>query len=160
MVWRCFWSKNRVNIITNNNNTAVTKEYFIEKDMEEQKLIKQVAGQTAMANQSHRDEKEHRTNKVILGRAVKDDPEPIDNLREDSGRVSIEACIFDMETRQLRGGKYLISMDVTDYTSSITVKVFASPDKSESILNSLNIDQWYRIRGECQYDIYQKKLSL
>jgi len=155
-----FGQKIRVNIITNNNNTAVTKEYFIEKDMEEQKLIKQVAGQTAMANQSHRDEKEHRTNKVILGRAVKDDPEPIDNLREDSGRVSIEACIFDMETRQLRGGKYLISMDVTDYTSSITVKVFASPDKSESILNSLNIDQWYRIRGECQYDIYQKEIVL
>ena len=82
------------------------------------------------------------------------------NLQEDSGKVTIEGCIFGMETRELRGGKHLIALDVTDYSSSVTVKMFLKPEKAKSLSNCLKKGNWYRFRGNCQYDKFQNEVVL
>ena len=132
----------------------------MERDREEQELIRQATINSVPSSKEHSKNSVGNNSKILLGRTIKDNPVNIQTLREDSGRVAIEGCIFDMESRELRGGKYLITLDVTDYSSSITVKMFLAPDKAKSLLNSLNKDHWYRFRGDCQYDKYQREIVL
>ena len=155
----------KVKIFQNNkSNFIASDEYFSERDREELELVRQATLNSVSSNKEREKTPSGNGNgdigRVLLGRSIKDLPEPIQILREDSGRVTIDGCIFDMESRELRGGKYLITLDVTDYTSSITVKMFLAPDKAKALLNSLKKNNWYRFRGDCQYDRYQNEIVI
>lgn len=139
---------------------SIPDEYFLERDREELELIRQATEHTVLAGKGNPKKVSSKIGAVLLGRTIKGDLLSMDTLREDSGRVVIEGFIFDMETRELRGGKYLIAIDITDYTSSITVKMFLEPDKAKALMGSLKKGNWYRFRGDCQYDKYQKEIVL
>ena len=102
------------------DSDVLSDEYFLEKDREELELIRQATGHIVSAGKEQGTEKLVKNDTVLLGRSIKDAPESILTLQEDSGKVTIEGCIFGMETRELRGGKHLIALDVTDYSSSVT----------------------------------------
>ena len=136
---------------------AVSDEYFL-KRKEELELIRQATENPITDRENGRGFA--KTGTVLLGGPIKGEPLSIDTLREDSGRVIIEGCIFDTDSRELRGGKYLITIDVTDHTSSITVKMFLEPDKAKVLTGCLKKGNWFRFRGDCQYDKYQKEIVL
>ncbi|NLC42948.1 MAG: PolC-type DNA polymerase III [Clostridiales bacterium] len=139
-------------------STDLSKDnYFKERDKEEQELIRKATEHIPASKDSNG---EMKSGAVLIGRFFKEEPVPIASLKEDSGRVAVEGCIFDMESRELRGGKFLVTVDVTDYTSSITVKMFLEPDKAKGLLVNLKKDNWYRIKGDCQYDKYQKEIVI
>jgi DNA polymerase-3 subunit alpha (Gram-positive type) len=142
---------------TQESSELCPEDYFEERDKEELELIRQATEHLPTEKDTNGKMK---TGTVLLGRFVKEEPVAIANLKEDSGRVAVEGCIFDMESRELRGGKYLITADVTDYTSSITIKLFMEADKAKELLSKLKKDNWYVIRGDCQYDKYQKEIVL
>ncbi|NLB42049.1 MAG: PolC-type DNA polymerase III [Clostridiales bacterium] len=133
------------------------EDYFEERDKEEQELIRKATENIPALRDSNG---EMKSGTVLLGRLVKEEPVPIVSLKEDSGRITVEGCVFDMESRELRGGKHLVTVDVTDYTSSITIKMFLEPDKAKGLLTNLKKGNWYRIKGDCQYDKYQKEIVL
>ncbi|HHT66088.1 MAG: PolC-type DNA polymerase III [Caldicoprobacterales bacterium] len=139
---------------------AVSDEYFLEREREELELIRQATENTVLTDRENGKKVSAKTGTVLLGRPIKGEPLSIDTLREDSGRVIIEGCIFDTDSRELRGGKYLITIDVTDHTSSITVKMFLEPDKAKVLTGCLKKGNWFRFRGDCQYDKYQKEIVL
>jgi DNA polymerase-3 subunit alpha (Gram-positive type) len=97
---------------------------------------------------------------VVLGRTFEGEPIPIDQLREDSGRVIVKGQIFDIETRETRSGKIIYSMDITDYSGSITIKSFCEKDQADKIKNQLAKGDWVLVRGECLYDKYQRDVVI
>ena len=62
-------------------------------------------------------------------KSIKGEPVAINTLGEDSGKVIVKGQVFDIESRETRSGKLIYSIDITDYTSSITVKTFATRNK-------------------------------
>ena len=58
-------------------------------------------------------------------------------ITQDSGRVVISGEVFRTEERELKSGKILYIFDLTDYTSSITVKIFLQKDKLEDIKSAI-----------------------
>ncbi|MGI6142227.1 MAG: exonuclease domain-containing protein, partial [Caldicoprobacterales bacterium] len=142
------------------DSSILSDEYFLEKDREELELVRQATEHIVCAGKERGTEELARSGTVLLGRSIKDDAESILTLREDSGRVTIEGCIFNLETRELRGGKQLITLDVTDHSSSVTVKMFLKPEKAKTLLDCLKKGNWYRFRGNCQYDKFQNEVVL
>ena len=62
---------------------------------------------------------------VIFGAAFSGQKSDIKNIDELSGRVILEGDILSVEQKALKNGeKTLFLIDITDYTSSITVKLF------------------------------------
>jgi DNA polymerase-3 subunit alpha (Gram-positive type) len=51
----------------------------------------------------------------------------------------------------------LFSLDITDYTDSITVKLFCSQNKASDIEKKIQEGCWVRVRGNCRYDTYQRE---
>ena len=67
--------------------------------------------------------------KPIYGRVLKNTNKlmPIEKIAYDTGRATVWGDVFACETKVTRSGdKNIINYDITDYTGSITVKVFDS----------------------------------
>ncbi len=64
---------------------------------------------------------------VVYKRLVKQPIIKINEIVEEESVVCIEGKIFFLETRELRGGKTLVSMALTDYSGSMTSKIFLDP---------------------------------
>ena len=89
---------------------------------------------------------------LIYGRTIRDEPIPIGEVSEETGRVAVEGVVFQQENRQLKSGKYLFTFAVTDYTGSISAKLFLDEKNVEEITGKIKNGKWLRIGGDCQYD--------
>ena len=65
---------------------------------------------------------------IFLGKNFTDSWMKMCDVTQDSGRVAICGEVLQVEFREVRGNQYLCSFDMTDYTSSITVKLFVQKD--------------------------------
>ena len=112
---------------------------------------------------SHRAQSCAPTSAVIYGKpkAVTGEISKIIDLSVDSGLVVIEGEIISKETRDLKSGKVLISMNIFDGTSTITCKVFAKDQNSaKEILDKINKAKGVRVSGDAQFDPFSKELGI
>lgn len=84
----------------------------------------------------------------------------ISSLREEENNIVIEAEVFDIQSRELKTGKILISFSVTDGTSSIISKYIKKKEEAENILSQLKIGKTFKIAGNIQYDQFAKEYIL
>jgi len=61
---------------------------------------------------------------VIFGKNFNDSVMNMSEVTQDSGRVVVKGEIIRTEARELKSGKLLYVFDVTDFTNSLTVKIF------------------------------------
>lgn len=78
--------------------------------------------------------------------------EKLVDVNVNSQKVSVEVDIFNLESRELKNGNFLISLSITDYTSSTLAKIFLKPDKAEEFLESFGVGDHVVITGNVSYD--------
>ena len=73
--------------------------------------------------------------RLTIGLTIKDDAEfkRLEEIVDEERRIAVEGYVFDAETRELRSGRTLLTFKITDYTSSIMVKMF-SRDKEDAVI--------------------------
>ena len=77
---------------------------------------------------------------------------PISNVLYDSGKVNVWGDVFAFEKRVTRSGdKNIITIDITDYTGSITVKVFG-PIKNTKIVEEIKVGDAIVVSGDVEFD--------
>ena len=69
-----------------------------------------------------------------------------DNIQDEERRVTIEGYVFDTEVRELRSGRSLLTIKVTDYTDSILVKMFSRDNEDAEMMKTLKKGAWVRAR--------------
>lgn len=98
---------------------------------------------------------------VILGRGViKSALIKIAELSMDSGKVAIEGDVLNIDSRELKNGKYLVLFDVYDGTSTITCKCFVETRKVSEILNKVKNAKGVKLAGTAQFDPYAKEIGI
>jgi len=97
-------------------------------------------------------------NKVIssYGRKDIDVIIPVSEMDLNSQKITVEVDIFDIETRELKNKNFLISLSITDYTSSTLAKIFLKPDKAKEFTNSFNNGDHVIITGKVSYDNFSR----
>lgn len=73
-----------------------------------------------------------------------------------NSRVTIKADLFDISSTELKNGKFIISLSLTDHTSSIAAKAFLSKEKNEEFLNNISVGNNYIITGDVSFDNFAK----
>lgn len=115
-------------------------------------------------------EKEREANKelqpisgpIVLGRKIADSEEikQMSEIIEEERRVTIEGYVFDAEIRELRSGRQLLTMKMTDYTSSFSIKKFSNTPEDEAAFAAIKKGMWFRARGSIQEDTYMRDLVM
>ncbi|MCR4434597.1 MAG: PolC-type DNA polymerase III [Clostridiales bacterium] len=105
-------------------------------------------------------EKKWSLSPVIVGREFSDDIMKMCDVTQDSGRVAVCGDIFSVDFKEIRGGKYICIFDVTDTTSSLTVKYFANKEITGNLKERIKEGVCVKLRGEAQYDKFSKELAI
>ena len=84
----------------------------------------------------------------------------ISELNVDDGKVSIEGEVIDMEDRELRSGKTLLSFDIYDGTSSMTCKAFLNKNNSKRVIKRIKNAKGLKIAGTAQMDSFSNELTV
>ena len=104
--------------------------------------------------------KDEKDENMIYGENVNVLTEKIENLDSNSGTVGIEGTIFNIEIKELRNGKILLMLMVTDYTSSITCKIFLTDTNKDWVLGKISKGMYIKINGDVLYDTFQREISM
>ncbi len=92
------------------------------------------------------------TVKPLYGRITKGKMIPIENIAYDTGRATVWGDVFAVESKVTRSGdKNIITFDITDYTGSVTVKVFDSI-QSCSVLEGIRKGSTIIVSGDVEFD--------
>ena len=94
--------------------------------------------------------------KEFTGEAVK-----IQDTKIPGENVIIEGNIFNVEAREIKGEKYIVSFDITDKTDSTTVKFFVKRSIFDKELQDrIKKGVYVRVQGEVQFDKYAKEINI
>ncbi|MDF2878627.1 MAG: polC 1, partial [Clostridia bacterium] len=91
---------------------------------------------------------------VILGKAFTGDITSLAQLPENDEIICVRATILNVDIRELKNENTLVSLDITDYTYSITTKFFIKKDKWEAVKGNIKKGVSLKIRGLLEYDTF------
>ena len=100
------------------------------------------------------------TVKPLYGRITKGKIIPIEKIAYDTGRATVWGDVFALEWKETKSGdKNIITFDITDYTSSITVKVFNAINECK-VLESIKKGSAIICSGDVEFDKYAGEIVL
>ena len=131
------------------------------KRREEEAYAQQALQQMQKMEQMREDNKEI-GGPLQFGILIKENEEitPIETIQEEERRITIEGYVFDAEVRELRSGRSIMTLKVTDYTDSIIVKMFSRDKEDAERMKHMKKGMWVRARGSIQNDTYIRDLVM
>ncbi|NRD78875.1 PolC-type DNA polymerase III [Bacillus sp. BRMEA1] len=99
---------------------------------------------------------------LTIGLTIKDDSElrSLSDIIDEERRVAVQGYIFDSEIRELRSGRSLLTFKITDYTSSIIVKMFSRDKEDAALFQHIKKGMWVKVRGSVQNDTFVRDLVM
>ena len=97
---------------------------------------------------------------VLFGRDFEDDFTTIEKIEGEMGEVTVRGKILDKDSRELRSGKTIIIFHITDFTDTITVKVFANEDTLEDLNAAIKPGTFIRLCGMTTIDRFDGELTI
>lgn len=99
---------------------------------------------------------------IKLGRAIASNEEitQMISIVEEERRVTLEGYVFDCEVRELRSGRKLLLLKITDYSSSFTCKRFSNNEQDEAVFEAIQAGMWVKVRGSIQEDTFMRDLVM
>ncbi len=99
---------------------------------------------------------------LTIGYTIKNDEEirTLASIEDEERRTTIQGYVFDAETKELRSGRTLLTFKITDYTSSILVKMFARDKEDAVLVQAVKKGMWLKVRGSIQNDTFVRDLVM
>ncbi len=97
---------------------------------------------------------------LIYGRDIDGDVIKICEITEALGEVIIQGQIDSDDIRELRTGNYLVILNVTDFTDTMSVKLFLRPSDYDMIKDDIKCGKFIRVKGNAAEDPYDHEISI
>jgi len=94
---------------------------------------------------------------VFFGKYVDGDPSPISEIVDEIGEVVIRGQLRNIDTKEIpRIGKTIVIFQITDFTDTITCKVFVKDDDLPEFMSHLKKGSFYKVKGMVVFDKFDK----
>ncbi|WP_423410057.1 PolC-type DNA polymerase III [Heyndrickxia sp. MSNUG] len=146
------------------NSTSDEYEKFMkakEKEDQERGLMAMIEMQKKEAEKAQGDGAAQ-DGPLTIGLTIKDDADfrKLEEIVDEERRVAIEGFVFFAETKELRSGRTLLTFKITDYTSSIMVKMFSRDKEDAALYQRVTKGMWLKVRGSIQNDTFVRDLVM
>ncbi|RAV03547.1 PolC-type DNA polymerase III [Paenibacillus sp. YN15] len=98
--------------------------------------------------------------KLMVGYDIREDAVPLQQITEEEKKVAIQGMVFGLESKELKTGTVLFSFNITDFTSSLSIKAFAKTKEDVKIYSLIANGKWLKLRGKVEYDRFQNPPEL
>ena len=82
------------------------------------------------------------------------------DITQDEGKVAVDGEISNIDAKELRSGKMLVSFDLYDGSSSITCKAFIKPEEFEEVLGRLKKAKGIKLSGNAGYSKFSGEVEI
>ena len=97
---------------------------------------------------------------VVYGRDFEEDAMAIEQIAGEMGEVVIRGQITALDKREIRNEKTIIMIEITDFTDTIGVKMFARNDQVAEILEGVKKGGFYKMKGVTTIDKFDGQLTI
>ncbi|MFC1451267.1 OB-fold nucleic acid binding domain-containing protein, partial [Bacillus cereus] len=106
------------------------------------------------------DNNESTVEKCQIGKPIQiENIKPIESIIEEEFKVAIEGVIFDINLKELKSGRHIVELKVTDYTDSLVLKMFTRKNKDDlEHFKALSVGKWVRAQGRIEEDTFVRDL--
>lgn len=155
----------QLNMETEQNADVKNEEY--EKFLQAKRKEDQERGFLAMVEMQKKEADKESSGEAAegplsIGLTIKDDADfrSIIDIIDEERRIAVEGYIFDAEIKELRSGRSLLTFKLTDYTSSIMVKMFSRDKEDAALFQRVKKGMWVKARGSIQNDTFVRDLIM
>ncbi|MGJ7921026.1 PolC-type DNA polymerase III [Neobacillus sp. LXY-4] len=145
------------------NDTTEVENFIKQKEKEDQEkaMLAMVEMQKKDTEKAQGGDSEPQ-GPLMVGLTIKDDADfrKLEEINEEERRVAIEGYVFSAETKELRSGRTLLTFKITDYTSSIIVKMFSRDKEDAALYERVKKGMWLKVRGSVQNDTFVRDLVM
>ncbi len=143
-----------IEIYENELSVKENGEHLLELAMEQLNTASAAASKPAVQKKSD-------VGEPILGNIIRSKPQPLSDISIDSGTVTVFGKVFNIVIRETKDGtKNIITFNITDRTSSNTVKIFREKDECKKLIANLSEGAFVLVRGYTTYDKYDKEMNI
>ena len=97
---------------------------------------------------------------VIFGRDFDDETMKLSDLVGELGEVCVHGKVILFDKRDIRNEKSILIFDITDFTDSITVKMFVRTEDVPEITKDIKMGAFLKIKGIAAVDKFDHELSV
>lgn len=97
---------------------------------------------------------------VLYGREFDGEYTKIEDISEESGEVIIHGQIIFREAREIRNERTIITFAVTDFTDTISSKLFVKNENLPEMLEVIKEGSFIRLKGMAMLDTYDKEVGI
>lgn len=146
-------------LLKTDDRNRVFEEFIRNRDIEQKNILRQqsraVSHEIKVTVKEEDITKEIYDNLIYGKKPAIGDVIKIKDFDEDTKFANVDVEIISKpEDRELRGGKFIMKFDVTDYTDSITCKMFVEKEDIKIVKKKIKKGAILRIRGQYRYDDY------
>lgn len=105
-------------------------------------------------------EKQSEPDIFMIGSKIHEEPISLEQIVEEEKRVTVQGYIFSKEVRNLKSGRKLLLLKITDYTDSLEIKMFSKNEHQEALFSLVKEGTWIKARGPVQTDRYSNELVM
>lgn len=98
--------------------------------------------------------------KAIWGKGIKSETVNIKSINQESGIITVWGDVISVDSKKTKDGtKKIYSIDITDYTSSITIKLIADKERWK-VFDKIDNSMTLLVKGEATFDTYIKEVVI
>ncbi len=97
---------------------------------------------------------------VFYGRNCEGEVIPISEIQGEIGEAVVHGQVIKLETREIRNEKTIVTFHITDFSDTISGKVFLANDDLPVFLELFRNGGFYRIKGIVSYDTFANDITI
>ena len=141
-------------------HTIVEHADTVEKEQKEEKKARKKAAVTKKEHTFKKKPKYSDDPTLLYGRNCDGELMEIKDIYDEIGEVVVHGQITFLETREIRNEKTIIIFHITDFTDTISCKIFVRNEQLPDILDGLKKGKFYRIKAVAMYDKFDHEIAL
>jgi len=97
---------------------------------------------------------------VIYGKDFDEEAMPIEDIEGEIGEVVIRGKIIKVDNRAIKNERTIVIFDVTDFTDTISVKLFVRNEHVKELMGNLKPGAFVKIKGMTMLDKFDHELTI
>ncbi|WP_274651508.1 PolC-type DNA polymerase III [Paenibacillus humicola] len=147
----------RVKMAVGKANQELYEQFAQKREQEEREAIQQMMASAALESPPPPEEGEVR---LVVGYDIREEAVPISRIIEEEKKITVQGTVFGLDVKELRNGSTLFIFNVTDFSDSLAVKMFAKTKEDVKVLSQLANGKWVKARGRVEYDRFMMEPEL
>ncbi len=97
---------------------------------------------------------------VIYGKEFEEEAMPIKDIIGEMGEVTVRGKVIRVDKRDIRNEKTIYIFDLTDFTDTMTIKMFIRTDQTKEIADQIKEGAFIKVKGLAMVDKFDGDLTI